>query len=325
MPDPTPRTAPPPWIEHRVTAGEEGRTVEEILRGPMAVSGRRLQRLTRSRGIRVNGKPAHTARRVRAGDRVAVRNLDSEARSGKVDSSGALPDASHDTDESIHIPHITIRLRTPWLLVVEKPAGVAVHPGGRNRGPTVVELVAREEARQGNRGSIHAVHRLDRDTSGLLLLARSPAAHAALDRALREGRVERGYLAVAAGVLEGEEGTFDGPIGPHPRRRDLRAVVPGGAPAVTRWRVLERGAGATLLEVELETGRTHQVRVHLAAAGHPLVGDRWYGGPARVEGAPAPGRLALHAHRLAFPDPEDGRRVEVVSPLPAELRGLVNS
>lgn len=316
---------PPPWIEHRVSTGEEGLSVEEIVRGPLGVSGRRLQRLTRSRGIRVNGKPAHTARRVRVGDRVAVRNLDGSDTAGKGRSARSIFHPSNEATTGIALPEMVIHVRSPSFLVVEKPAGIAVHPGGRKQGPTVVELLARQEAREGHTGSIHAVHRLDRDTSGLLLLARSPAAHATLDRALRAGRVERGYMAVAAGSLEGEEGTFEGPIGPHPRRRDLRAVVPGGAPAVTRWRVLERGAGATLVEARLETGRTHQVRVHLAAAGHPLVGDRWYGGPATVAGAPPPGRLALHAHHLAFPDPEDGRRVEVVSPLPAELRGLVNS
>lgn len=284
------------------------------MRGSLGVSGRRLQRLTRTRGLRLNGRTTHTARKVREGDTVEVRTVDPAGGS----EDRRRPLAEHEAASTILIPPEAIRVVDARFIVVDKPAGIAVHPGGKTRGPTLLDLLPGA----GISPPLHAVHRLDRDTSGLLLLARAPGVHAVLDRAVRAGKIQRSYLALVTGATQEEEGTVDAPIGHHPRRRDLRAVTPKGRPARTHWRVVERLRGSTLLEVRLETGRTHQVRVHLAWAGHPLVGDRWYGGPATVEGVRGPGRPFLHASRLVFPHPSDGTAVEVDSPLPPELQAL---
>jgi 23S rRNA pseudouridine1911/1915/1917 synthase len=166
------------------------------------------------------------------------------------------------------------------------------------------------------------VHRLDRDTSGLLVVAKNEAARAALAREWKERRVEKGYLALVHGRLEPPQGVIDAPIGRDPRHRQRMAVVEGGRAARTAYRVQRylpetpRGRDVySLVEVTPSTGRTHQIRVHFAALGHPLVGDRVYGRPSAVVR-----RQFLHAHRLAFRHPVDGRPLEFESPLPEDLR-----
>jgi 23S rRNA pseudouridine1911/1915/1917 synthase len=150
-------------------------------------------------------------------------------------------------------------------------------------------------------------------------VAKDDAAHAHLVEALRARRVERRYLALVAGPPPAASGTIDAPVGRHPRRRHLMAVVAGGRTAVTHYRVVGTGGDASLLDVALETGRTHQVRVHLAHLGHPVVGDRTYGGRSELSARLGLDRPFLHAWRLAFPHPADGRRLEVVDGLPEDL------
>ncbi len=217
------------------------------------------------------------------------------------------------------------------LLVVDKPAGVVVHPGAGNPAGTLVNALlahAPELARLPRAG---IVHRIDKDTSGLLVVARSPRAHKALVEQLREHRVERVYAAVAQGVMTGG-GTVDAPIARHPVRRTEMAVVATGKPAVTHYRVAERFRAHTHVRVTLETGRTHQVRVHLAHIRHPLAGDPVYGGRLRLPPACPPElaaflrgfrRQALHAARLTLAHPADGRERAWESPLPADLAELL--
>jgi RluA family pseudouridine synthase len=152
-----------------------------------------------------------------------------------------------------------------------------------------------------------------------VLFAKTALAHARLDPQLHPGALERGYLALADGVVQGDAGVVDAPIGRDPRNPQLRAVRDDGDPARTRWRVLERFPRATLLELELETGRTHQVRVHLAHLGHPVLGDRQYG----RAGLGLIRRQALHAARLSFPHPSTGERMTLEAPLPADMVSLV--
>ncbi|HVD13904.1 MAG TPA: RluA family pseudouridine synthase, partial [Actinomycetota bacterium] len=169
------------------------------------------------------------------------------------------------------------------------------------------------------------VHRLDKDTSGLLLVAKDDAAHLALSRDLAAHQVERRYLALVQGRLPSATGTIDRPVGRHPRDRKRMAVVAkGGRAAVTHWRVLETFPAVQLVEATLETGRTHQVRVHLAAARHPLVGDRTYGADPSLAARLGVGRPFLHAWRLGFRHPEDGRTVELTEPLPPDLQGVLD-
>lgn len=276
-----------------------------------------VQRLIERDLVRVDGRPARASRRLRGGERVEVVRPDPEPVS-------ARPEP---------IP-LNVVYEDADLLVVNKPRGLVVHPAPGHAGGTLVNaLLARcpdlEAINDALRPGI--VHRLDKDTTGLLVVAKTPAAHLALARQLRERRVRREYLALVRGQPP-DEGTVDAPIGRHPVHRKRMAVVAGGRPAVTHYRVLERfpdpgGAagrgprgGYALLLVRLETGRTHQIRVHLAHAGHPVAGDPVYGGGRRGR----PGELglegqALHAARLAFVHPRTGVPVAFEAPPPADL------
>jgi 23S rRNA pseudouridine1911/1915/1917 synthase len=200
--------------------------------------------------------------------------------------------------------------------VVDKPAGLVVHPAPSHSGTTLVAELAgilgggEDPVRPG------IVHRLDKDTSGLMVVARDDAAHAALQEQVRGRLVERAYLALARGRLESRTGTIDAPIGRAARRRHRMAVAGAASrQARTHFEVLELLAAETYLEATLETGRTHQIRAHFAAIGHPLVGDPTYGGERKY----GLRRQFLHAHRLAFADPASGEALSFESELPADL------
>jgi 23S rRNA pseudouridine1911/1915/1917 synthase len=203
-----------------------------------------------------------------------------------------------------------------WLAVVDKPAGLVVHPAPSHRGPTLVDELGEVLGGGADPGRPGIVHRLDKDTSGLLVVARDDATHAALQERVRRRQVERAYLALAQGRLPSRTGTIDAPIGRAPRQRH-RMAVSGAASrqARTHFTVLELLAAETYLEARLETGRTHQIRAHLAAIGHPLVGDTTYGGERR-HGLT---RQFLHACRLAFAHPATGEEMSFASELPADL------
>jgi 23S rRNA pseudouridine1911/1915/1917 synthase len=213
-----------------------------------------------------------------------------------------------------------VRYEDAHLAVVDKPAGVVVHPGaGGERGTLAGGILQRwpQVRGVGEEGRWGIVHRLDRDTSGLLVVALTAAAWTALREAIKGHRVERTYLALVHGDPTAATGTIDAPLGRHPRRRGLVQVETGGRPSRTHYRCLARWpvAEVALLEVRLETGRTHQIRVHLSSIGHPVVADPVYG----RAGGPAP-RLFLHAGRLRFTHPVTGEPLEVESPLPPDLR-----
>ncbi len=212
---------------------------------------------------------------------------------------------------------MTVRYEDEHLLVVDKPAGVVTHPSaGHSAGTLVHGLLARAIAGGGDPTRPGIVHRLDRDTSGLLVVARSERSHRRLQRMLRERLLERTYLALVHGATPPAL-TIDRPIG-RDRRIRTRMAIAGdeGRVAITHLRRLEDLARFSLVEVRLETGRTHQIRVHLESVGHPVVGDRVYG---RREESLGLERQFLHAARLAFPHPETGEPIEVESPLPHDL------
>ncbi|HEU4392468.1 MAG TPA: RluA family pseudouridine synthase [Solirubrobacterales bacterium] len=208
------------------------------------------------------------------------------------------------------------------LAVVDKPAGLVVHPAPSYSGPTLVDELGELLAGGGDPERPGIVHRLDRGTSGLLVVARDDQAHAALQAAIRRRDVERTYLALAGGKLGSRTGTIDAPIGRASRQRH-RMAVSGAASrqARTHFEVLELLAQESYLEVRLETGRTHQVRAHFAAIGHPLTGDSTYGGADRY----GLERQFLHAHRLVFEHPLSGERLSFQSELPADLAGALDA
>ena len=217
------------------------------------------------------------------------------------------------------------------LLVIDKPAGLVVHPGAGNPRATLQNALLHLEPALAALPRSGIVHRLDKDTSGLLVVARTAAAHARLTRALASHTVEREYQAVVTGVMTAG-GTVDAPLDRHPVDRLRMAVRADGRAAVTHYRVLARFRAHTHVRVELETGRTHQIRVHLAHAGFPLVGDPLYGrrlllprgATAELEATlKAFKRQALHAARLAFEHPHSGQAVSFTAPLPADFAALI--
>jgi 23S rRNA pseudouridine1911/1915/1917 synthase len=213
------------------------------------------------------------------------------------------------------------------VIVVDKPAGLVVHPGAGHRSGTLVHgLLARfpELATVGDPRRPGIVHRLDRGTSGLLVVARSPRAHASLTAQLAARRVERRYVALVRGHMPAPAGVIDAPIGRSARVPTRMAVVAGGRIARTRYEVLRtfaRPEPMSLLACRLETGRTHQIRVHLAAVGHPVVGDDRYGGRSRALGLDRP---FLHAAELAFEHPATGEQVRFTSALPPDLQAVLD-
>jgi 23S rRNA pseudouridine1911/1915/1917 synthase len=280
------------------------------------LSRARAQRLLEEGRVRLAGRPAKASGRLRGGEAIEVELPDPEP-------SGLVPQ-----DLPLRVLH-----EDRDLVVLDKAAGMVVHPARGTPHSTVVNALLHRLG-SGPGGRLGLVHRLDKETSGCLVVAHSDAALAALQAAFHDREVEKTYLALCHGRLAAE-GRLDTPYGRHPRDR-VRFTSRGrhARRAVTSWRVLETfGEAASLVEVHLHTGRTHQIRVHLAEAGHPLLADATYGGtrrearlpeahPAR-RAAAAVGRQALHAWRIAFAHPRTGRRVAYQAPLPPDLEAAL--
>lgn len=283
---------------------EVGERADIVVAARAGVARRIARDALKSGVVTVSGRAAKPSYRLSEGDLVAGEVVAPEERPPEPE---AIP--------------IAVRYEDERVLVVSKPAGLVTHPAAGQRAGTLVNALLSLGGPLSGAGTERPgiVHRLDKDTSGLLLVARDDDAHAQLARALRERRVGRRYLALAGGVPGAASGTIDAPVGRHPARRWLMGVVPDGRPAVTHYRVLGAAGDCALLDVSLESGRTHQVRVHLSHLGHPVVGDRAYGGGGDLARRLGLDRPFLHAWRLAFPHPDDGRTVEVTDPLPEEL------
>ena len=279
-----------------------------------AFIARRLPELTRSQAKRLidvglvtlDGRAAKPSDKVTAGVRVRV----------------DVPPPEELSLAPEEIP-LTIVYQDADIIVVDKPPGLTVHPAPGHPGGTLVNalLAAVPDLREVS-GTLRPgiVHRLDKDTSGLIVVAKNNRALRALQSQLKERRVHKTYVALVEGVPEPREGVIEAPLGRHPKNRKKQAVVAGGREAITRYRVTEVLAGGrySLVEAEPVTGRTHQIRVHLAAIGHPIVGDAVYGRRSKVIG-----RQFLHASRLGFGMPLGGREVEFESPLPEDLRAAL--
>jgi 23S rRNA pseudouridine1911/1915/1917 synthase len=224
---------------------------------------------------------------------------------------------------------LTIVYEDADLLIVDKPAGLVVHPSPGHPDDTLVNALLAygdSTAWGGIAGTRRPgiVHRLDRDTSGVLMVARTDAAQASIMAQLKARRVKKTYLALVHGSVAAAVGRIEAPIGRDPKHRTRMAVVPDGRPSVTGYRVRERFTGWTLLELDLVTGRTHQIRVHLDAIGHPIAGDPVYGSGTSRRGPDGLGRLFLHAWRLEFNSPSRGDLIRATAPLPAELETVLD-
>jgi 23S rRNA pseudouridine1911/1915/1917 synthase len=283
---------------------EVGDRVDVVLARRTGATRTRVQRALRGGYVTVGGKTVRPGHRLERGQVVE----------------GALPEPAVATPQPEDTP-VRIRYSDDRVLVVSKPAGVVVHPARGHDAGTLVNALLGLGGPLAKSGSTRPgiVHRLDKGTSGLVLVARDDRAQEALVDALRRRHIERRYIALVAGHLQAQSGTVDAPIGRHPVRRRLMAVTAGGRPAVTHYRVIESNAEATLLDVKLETGRTHQIRVHLAHLGHPVIGDFAYGGRTELASRLGLDRPFLHARSLAFPHPDDGREVVVEDDLPSDL------
>ena len=313
-------------VEIRSDAEDAGQRLDRVLqRHVPELSRSRFKQLILDGAVVSDGVAQRDpARRVQLGQRFAV----------------VLPEPADPTPAAQPMP-LAIRFEDAHLIVIDKPAGLVMHPApGNPEGTLVNALLAHCGDSLAGIGGVRRpgiVHRLDKDTSGLLVAAKTEPAHRALSRDFAGRRIERAYSALVWGVPVPSAGEISGNIGRSPRNRKKMAVVADsrGKPAVTRYRVEQRyGDHAALIECRLLTGRTHQIRVHLAHAGHPLIGDPVYGtragrGTARTgpEGAAIAGfpRQALHARLLGFSHPATGEKLRFESPLPQDMAGLMKS
>lgn len=319
------------WIDPSAPAAEEllwqadaeavGKRLDAFLTERTALTRSAAARLIEQGAATVNGGTSAKNYRLREGDAVALE----------------LPPPTPDEAVPQDIP-LDVAYEDEDLLVINKPCGMVVHPAPGNPDGTLVNalLYHCKDSLSGVGGVIRPgiVHRIDKDTSGLLVVAKNDASHLALSEQLKGHRIDRIYYAIAIGNFREDEGTVDAPIGRHPVHRLRMAVIRGddasARPAVTHWRVLARGEADgnafTLLRCALETGRTHQIRVHLASIGHPLLGDPVYGG----DGTRFESRhkawicgQCLHAGELHFRHPRTGEELHAFAPMPQEMQHVV--
>ncbi len=304
---------PPPATQREfvVPDGAEPRRVDRFVADASGLSRSFVQKLIVEERLTLDGRPIKANAVVVAGDRLvlsvpAVVPLDVQGES---------------------IPLVVV-YEDADLLIVDKPAGLVVHPSpGHPAGTLVNALLGRAGgAEYGGIAGVSRpgiVHRLDRDTSGLLMVAKDDAAQASLMAQLKARRVKKTYLALVQGVVAANAGRVEAPIGRDPKHRTRMAVVPDGRPSVTGYRVRERFPGWTLLELDLVTGRTHQIRVHLDAIGHAIAGDPVYGTGTSRRGPDGLGRLFLHAWRLELASPSDAHLIRATAALPVELESVL--
>jgi 23S rRNA pseudouridine1911/1915/1917 synthase len=283
------------------TSSSPSERLDKYIAEQCQISRSYAQKLIDEGQVAVNDHAAKASQKLNADDRIVV----------------TIPPPSPISLTAEDIP-LKVVYEDNDLIVVDKPAGLLVHPAaGQHTGTLVNAILARCPDLGEINGSVRPgiVHRLDKDTSGLMMVAKNDAAQKSLSRQIKQRSIKKGYLALVWGHLTPERGAIDAPIGRHPQDRKKMAVVSGGREARTEYKVIKYFDDYTLVEAMPETGRTHQIRVHFAAIGHPLFGDHIYG-----KRSPLLGRQFLHAHRLGFRLPSTKEYVEFSSELPQDLR-----
>jgi 23S rRNA pseudouridine1911/1915/1917 synthase len=305
-------------LQFIVAEGEQGLRLDVFLsQKDPTLSRSRAKGLIEDGDAIVDGKPVRASHRLRSGEKVSLRK--------------PPPVPSEIVPEEIPL---SILYEDEAVIVVDKPAGMVVHPAAGNYSGTLVNALQYHCRNLSGIGGVMRpgiVHRLDKGTSGLVVAAKSDEAHRHLAEQFKKRLVSKHYTALVHGNLREDEGVVDAPVGRHPvERKKMSTASRRGKAALTRWKVLERFGGFTLLEAKIETGRTHQIRVHLSALGHPVVGDSVYGGSKRTVEAPAMRavlkkltRQALHAGRLSFAHPVTGEKMSFVSPLPEDMAEVI--
>jgi len=300
---------------HRIelVADEAGERLDVfVVRRVPTLTRARVQRLIEGGQVAVAGHRVRASLRLDAGQQVSV----------------DVPPAVDAVAAAEEIP-LDVLYEDSDLVAVNKPPGMTVHPSPGHTTATLVNaILAHCKDLSGIGGVLRPgiVHRLDRDTSGVILVAKNDEAHHALARQLKDRTVEKTYVALVEGTPKPVEGVIDAPIARDPRNRQRMTVLEDGRASVTHYRLVERLPGTSLLEVRPKTGRTHQIRVHLAAIGHPIVGDRLYGKPSQTgRTAKLVARQFLHAARIVFAHPRTGARMEIEAPLAADLAAALRT
>lgn len=282
---------------YKVTAEQAGLTVENYLKQVLQYSGRKIQNLTRLKGILLNGKAVYLQKKVKPEDILRVVSL--EDRSYGVEPEQGVIEILYEDD---------------YLIVLNKPAYQLVHPTGQTTRGTLANYLAYHLKQRGIVNTIRAVHRLDRATSGCVIFAKDSRSQFILEQQLKEGSLKRTYLALVKGNVHPSSGTIDAPIGPHPNRANRRAINEKGERAVTHYRTVSSFEAASLMELTLDTGKTHQIRLHMAHIGYPIIGDRMYG-----VAFPRMNRQALHACSVSFRHLKEKHELTVEAPLPQDF------
>ncbi|MBB6216256.1 23S rRNA pseudouridine1911/1915/1917 synthase [Anaerosolibacter carboniphilus] len=288
-------------LEFIVDEQHEGKELKEILYDEMKLSSRLVRRLKRNKSILVNGNFITFHARLRRGDKVEAVMADEVNQF-----------------EPENIP-MEVVYEDVDLVIVNKQPGLVVHPTKGHPTGTMANALVYRMQQLGESYKIRFVNRLDRDTSGLIIIAKNPYAQQELSKQMQRDEVEKIYLAVVKGVIQEEKGTVDAPIGRPDPEDILRKVYEGGQSSVTHYEVTQRIKDATVIRVKLETGRTHQIRVHMAHIGYPLIGDELYG----YVDQELIQRQALHAETLIFEQPRTRGRVEVSAPIPDDIKELI--
>ena len=290
------------FTSYKVSKEHAGFTIEAYLKQILQYSGRKIQKLTRQKGIQLNGKTAFLQKKIKAED--ALRVLISEDITY-----GVVPEKGS----------IEILYEDDYLLVLNKPAHQLVHPAGRTTTGTLANFLAYELQQRGLLTTIRPIHRLDRETSGCVIFAKDSHSQYILEQQLKERILKRTYWALVKGIVSPPSATIDAPIGQHHSLPNRREISEKGEEAITHYSTVQTFLETSLLELTLDTGRTHQIRLHLAHIGYPIIGDGMYG-----VRSPIISRQALHASSISFKHVKNKEEITVKAPLPADFVHIID-